>query len=74
MSHSCCFHRVILAYLAFIFIVMSMGCGYQTKPFYTQETNKEAPKQENKQGVKKQNIFFQGIDTKSSSDFQEDEE
>ncbi|TLD81882.1 hypothetical protein LS68_002375 [Helicobacter sp. MIT 05-5293] len=51
------FHKGILAYLAFIFLI---GCGYKADPFYKQIDSKiQSPKQSS-EGKK---VLFYGIDT-----------
>ncbi|RDU60676.1 hypothetical protein [Helicobacter marmotae] len=76
MSHSRCFHKVILAYLAFIFAFLSGGCGYKAAPFYQQtplgetslDSQAELPER------KEQKILFQEIDSKPAPSHAQSEE
>ena len=73
MTHSNYFHKVILAQLAFIFVLMCAGCGYKAKPFYKQDSKNEsfiAPKSQ----TNEQRMLFQGIDSKPSPSYEEYEE
>lgn len=71
MSHSYCFHRVILAYLIFIFTLFSVGCGYKDSPFYAPSSKDETSKGTNKSSDKNQNNLFYGIDS-VTSDYNEE--
>lgn len=78
MSHSSCFHRHILAYLAFIFAIVGMGintgCGYKADPFYKPSNQVDTSSSVNAAQNQKKKVLFEEIDSKPTASYEADEE
>nr|WP_317404902.1 hypothetical protein [uncultured Helicobacter sp.] len=74
MIHSFNFHRLIVAYLIFIFACMLVGCGYKADPFYTDSKIEQEDTFQEQEVAPKKRVLFQEIGSKPSASYEEDEE
>ncbi|BDB64501.1 hypothetical protein T36_0956 [Helicobacter cinaedi] len=72
------FHRLIVAYLIFIFACGFVGCGYKADPFYKDSKADSKIEQDSipqeLESESKKKVLFQEIGSKPSASYEEDEE
>ena len=68
------FHRLIVAYLIFIFACGLVGCGYKADPFYKDSIIEQDSAPQELETTPKKKVLFQEIGSQPSASYEEDEE